>query len=271
MADDDHYESVLLVIRECTAYRIPPRHRAQGYKAGDWDVNSFLWKGRLRIIAKGDACFINLEDGTTGELFATCDYPPDGSTVEPVLDSSRYFVLTLVDKASGRKAFIGMGFQERSDAFDFNVALQDHVKRVKNVGKPVVTAKATGPSIDFSLKEDQKFSINIGGVNKKKDNSGGSNSGSTEFTFLPPPPSGAFLPPPPAPTHNHSQSQQQQQNDPFLVLAQSSSMPSSSGISSTLATSGDDWANFGDFQAAGTTTSSAPGTGASGSGWATFD
>ncbi|KAJ3020613.1 UNVERIFIED_CONTAM: hypothetical protein HDU68_010091 [Siphonaria sp. JEL0065] len=272
MADDDRYESVLLVIRDCTAYRIPPRASAKGYKASDWDTASaFLWKGRLRIIARGDECFINLEDATTvvaGELFAMCPYPPDGSHVEPVLDSSRYFVLTLVDKASGRKAFIGMGFQERSDAFDFNVALQDHIKRVKNIGSPEVNPKTTAPAVDFSLKEDQKFSINIGGLGRKKEY-GSSSNGSAEFGILPPPTTKPFLPPPPAPTHTHvQQHQHQQQSDPFAILAQTAPSITPGNLSSTLAVSGDDWANFGEFQTASNSTNN--NNGGSG-GWATFD
>ena len=31
--------------------------------------------------------------------------------IEPVVDSSRYFALRLVDRASGRHAFIGLGFR----------------------------------------------------------------------------------------------------------------------------------------------------------------
>ena len=63
-----------------------------------------------------------------GELFAECIYNPDTNTVEPVRDSSRYFVLRL--EHDGQRAFIGIGFRERSEAFDFQVALQGHVKYV---------------------------------------------------------------------------------------------------------------------------------------------
>jgi hypothetical protein len=52
---------------------------------------------------------------TKGELFALTSYSPSNNSVEPVLDSSRYFVLR-VEGEGGRKAYIGMGFEERGDA-----------------------------------------------------------------------------------------------------------------------------------------------------------
>jgi hypothetical protein len=64
----------------------------------------------------------------TGQLFAQCPYDASGSSVEQVTDSSRYFVLKIQDVASGRHAFVGLGFTDRNEAFDFNVALQDHQK-----------------------------------------------------------------------------------------------------------------------------------------------
>ncbi|EGF80004.1 hypothetical protein BATDEDRAFT_11848 [Batrachochytrium dendrobatidis JAM81] len=129
----DAYESVLCVIKECLVYRIPPRATAKGYRASEWDTTQFLWSGRLRVIAVGDECALHLEDPVTGELFAKCPYDLEGTAVEPVIDSSRYFVIRVVDPTSGEflfHAFLGLGVAERSWAFDLNVALQDHTKWV---------------------------------------------------------------------------------------------------------------------------------------------
>jgi adaptin ear-binding coat-associated protein 1/2 len=40
--------------------------------------------------------------------------------VEAVLDSSRYFVVRVED--AGKRAYIGMGFLERADSFDFSMS-----------------------------------------------------------------------------------------------------------------------------------------------------
>lgn len=52
------------------------------------------------------------------KVFAKADYDPAKPSVEAVLDSSRYFVVRVED--NGRRAYIGMGFLERTDSFDFS-------------------------------------------------------------------------------------------------------------------------------------------------------
>lgn len=52
----------------------------------------------MRLVAKDKECLLKLEDKTSGELFAKCPidkYP--GVAIEPVSDSSRYFVLRIQD------------------------------------------------------------------------------------------------------------------------------------------------------------------------------
>ena len=42
--------------------------------------------------------------------------------------TSRYMYVSVCVASQGRHAFVGLGFEDRGDSFDFNVALQDHFK-----------------------------------------------------------------------------------------------------------------------------------------------
>ncbi|KAK9967037.1 hypothetical protein ABG768_001457 [Culter alburnus] len=193
------YESVVCVKSEVHVYRIPPRSSNRGYRAADWKLDEPAWTGRMKITAKGTAAFIKLEDKNTGELFAQApvdQYP--GSAVEAVTDSSRYFVIRIED-GNGRHAFIGIGFADRGDSFDFNVALQDHFKWVKQESE-FARQEATqdsAPKLDLGFKEGQTIKINIGNI-KKKDPSGPAKCRAAGG-LLPPPPgvrAGGLVPPP---------------------------------------------------------------------------
>eukprot|EP00039_Didymoeca_costata_P030581 m.30281 g.30281 ORF g.30281 m.30281 type:complete len:256 (-) comp8190_c0_seq1:2256-3023(-) len=191
-------EIPLLVVKEAHVYKLPGRQSNKGFRAADWDLSKPVFTGQLKVTAKDSKCFVKLFDRQTGQEFAQCPveaYP--GIAVESVLDSSRYFVLRL-DDGSGKHAFVGMGFTERSDAFDFNVALRDHFKReehsqIDEEEKPYVpthnVGALTGP-IKINIKKK-------GGAEKKPSSSSSQNTG----LGLAPPPGGlgaSFTPPPQA-------------------------------------------------------------------------
>ncbi|KAL4658522.1 adaptin ear-binding coat-associated protein 2-like [Arapaima gigas] len=198
---EETYESVICVKPEVHVYRIPPRATNRGYRAADWKLEEPAWSGRLRITAKGKVAFIKLEDKTSGELFAQApveQYP--GSSVEAVTDSSRYFVVRIED-GNGRHAFIGLGFADRGDSFDFNVALQDHFKWVRQESELAKqeAAQSVAPKLDLGFKEGQTIKINIGNIKKKEQqSSGAAKSRPMGSGLLPPPPGvkgGTFQPP----------------------------------------------------------------------------
>ncbi|KAG6376306.1 adaptin ear-binding coat-associated protein 1 NECAP-1 [Boletus reticuloceps] len=174
---EDEIVSVLYIAREISVYKIPALKANEGHRANDWgDLADPLWKGRLRVVEKAGKAVLLFEDSHIGRLilsdysvvFARADYDPMKPSVDGVLDSSRYFVVRVED--SGRKAYIGMGFAERTDSFDFNVALQDFTKRAKAaLNPPSLTTDTSlksphippGPKKDYSLKEGQTFTISI--------------------------------------------------------------------------------------------------------------
>ncbi|XP_008820863.1 adaptin ear-binding coat-associated protein 2 isoform X2 [Nannospalax galili] len=189
----EEYESVLCVKPEVHVYRIPPRATNRGYRASEWQLDQPSWSGRLRITAKGQVAYIKLEDRTSGELFAQAPVDQFPSTaVESVTDSSRYFVIRIED-GNGRRAFIGIGFGDRGDAFDFNVALQDHFKWVKQQCEFAKQAQNPdeGPKLDLGFKEGQTIKINIANMKKKEGATGTSRARPAStggLSLLPPPP-----------------------------------------------------------------------------------
>uniref|UniRef100_A0A8C6Z6U2 Adaptin ear-binding coat-associated protein 1 n=1 Tax=Nothoprocta perdicaria TaxID=30464 RepID=A0A8C6Z6U2_NOTPE len=193
------YESVLCVKPDVNVYRIPPRSSNRGYRASDWKLDHPDWTGRLRVTSKGKTAYIKLEDKVSGELFAQApidQYP--GIAVETVTDSSRYFVIR-IQNGTGRSAFIGIGFVDRGDAFDFNVSLQDHFKWVKQeteISKESQEAD-TRPKLDLGFKEGQTIKLNIGNMATKKGGAAKPRApGSGGLSLLPPPPGGKIAAPP---------------------------------------------------------------------------
>lgn len=128
--------------------------------------------------------------------------------MEPVTDSVRFFALRVQDP-SGRKATLGIGFEERTEAFDFSVALQE-IRKTLNIiqpgdeGRKITKKLEKEAQRDFSLKEGETITINLGGSKGRravKTSPSNENQSLGRGFSLPPPPGGAQsfgLPPPPS-------------------------------------------------------------------------
>ncbi|OJD13343.1 hypothetical protein AJ78_06201 [Emergomyces pasteurianus Ep9510] len=221
----DAIQRVLFICHPVHVYAIPPLTSMKGYTAADWTVpdpknnnkTRQIFTARLRIIETATTppqqpraqtqlqhrpgnptttvaslqekvkVDIVLEDPSTGNLFAAAPYTDPGA-VEHAIDSSRFFAIRVMN--DGRKAILGIGFEDRSEAFDFGVTLQEARKVLGFVqgeqahspgtGRGTATAKGrlglgtqtqqkstlespSQPPRDYSLKPGQTISINIGG------------------------------------------------------------------------------------------------------------
>ncbi|KAL0207748.1 hypothetical protein P9112_012376 [Eukaryota sp. TZLM1-RC] len=166
------FEHVLKVFPVVMVYQPGPRPSAEGYRAATWNESNFLTKGRLTISAAGDTAYVRIEDEHTDELFAECPVTVDNFSraLERVLDSSRYYVIRVVHE--DKSAYLGMGFKERSESFDFMACLQDHIKHVKaSKSSPKGTPNNLSKS-DLSLKEGEQISISIPGKKSSKSPAG---------------------------------------------------------------------------------------------------
>lgn len=193
MSMAEEYERVLLVKPTVYVYKIPPLMSAtRGFRAADWNLAQPDWTGRLRLISKGDNCFLRIEDSSSGQLYCQAPisaYP--GPQVQAVVDSRRYFVVKVVSD-TGRSALIGIGFADGADSFDLNVALQDHFTTLDKASKDS-QPQEDGPKLDLSLKDDIKINLNIVGSQTDRPKrpqlkSNGNSLDPSKPFLLPPPP-----------------------------------------------------------------------------------
>jgi hypothetical protein len=216
----DAIQRILFIAPSVHVYNIPPLTSTKGYVAASWTADNNkrqIFTARLRILetaiptANNDETVksdILLEDPSNGQLFAAAPYTTTG-VVEQVLDSSRFFAIR-VEGEGGRKAVLGIGFEERSEAFDFSVALQEARKTLgiedgaKGGKKPQKAADKVPEKKDFSLKEGETIKVNIGskGIGRRlQEKPEKSEQGLGGFSLAPPPSfgsGGSLLPPPPS-------------------------------------------------------------------------
>ncbi|KAF4637717.1 hypothetical protein G7Y89_g363 [Cudoniella acicularis] len=213
---NDAIQRILFIAPAVHVYNIPPLTSTKGYVAASWTADNNkrqIFTARIRILETAVPAPNNeetvktdilLEDPSNGQLFAAAPYTTPG-VIEQVLDSSRFFAIR-VQGEGGRKAVLGIGFEERSEAFDFSVALQEVRKTLgiedngKAGGKKVQKQEKIPEKKDFSLKEGETITVNIGGRGRRNQpkTEDSSSKGFGGFSLPLPPGGNSFLPPPPS-------------------------------------------------------------------------
>jgi len=179
LADASIIERVRCVIKDAHVFKLPPRPTAGGWRGADWSDE--VWQGTVKVVERGEMTLVLLVDRSTGGIFAVC--PIKDGAVDRCVDSSRYFVLR-IENANGRHMFIGMAFNERNDAFDFNTSLED-AKREREAAKNP-EPQLPGLDKDYSIKEGEKIRVKIKGVSREKRDSKSGGTGKKLGGFLKP-------------------------------------------------------------------------------------
>ena len=164
LEDPEVIERVRCSIPDAHIFKLPPRPTAGGWRGADWDKE--VWQGTLKVVERGDLTVILLVDTHSGKIFAVC--PVREGAVDRCVDSSRYFVLRVENGATGTHMFIGMAFNERNDAFDFNTSLEDARREKESEVKARQKMAEYEKKTDYSMKDGEKIRISVGKVGGKK-------------------------------------------------------------------------------------------------------
>ncbi|GJN18384.1 hypothetical protein PR202_gb05541 [Eleusine coracana subsp. coracana] len=141
-ADTEPLELVLFQVAECYVYLVR--------------FTALLL--RLRLISPDDSVdYTPQEDGCL--LQESCT---QGRFSERV-NRTQWNLLLIAADGRQRHAFIGLGFRERPEAYDFQAALHDHMKYLnkKKAAEEMVQHYEKTSSVDYSLKEGETLVLQL--------------------------------------------------------------------------------------------------------------
>lgn len=110
----------------------------------------------LTLHSSSESCINCDKSGLCFLVFVKTPYDPNKPSIEAVLDSSRYFVVRVEE--AGKKAFIGMGFAERTDSFDFSACF---MIQLEPIGRELTTKQMSRYKITLSEAENDHVSVTL--------------------------------------------------------------------------------------------------------------
>jgi len=155
-ADDDDdddatfYSQSLCIIPDVHAFSLPPKTSARAWSAEAMREKE-IWAGVLKVVTRSEDKAVIQLVSADGRLFAAAPVSRGRAfteCVESASDSSRYFSI-VVRNDQGRSAPIGIGFRDRTGAFDFRASLMEWEKKRTGVAAAQAAAAA---SEDLSLR-----------------------------------------------------------------------------------------------------------------------
>jgi len=186
--------TVLVTIQRAVLFKIPPKPSTQGHSAESWPKDG-IWAGRLKLLQTNTECFLQFEHSDKPGVYLKVVVNTHQSgdinapqTIEPVVDSSRYFALTILKPNTTDQYFeLGLGFEDRDDSAEFKTAMSEYERIKRSLAKATeeLDKLATG---DLSLHENEMLDIKPMKNKKTSKNSPNSNDDKGDTLFMPPPP-----------------------------------------------------------------------------------
>lgn len=212
----------------------------------------------VRVSQRGDDVAVQLlqRDAASGadKLVAICPISADkvldvglDHFFEPVVDSSRYFVVRIVNPRAKRHAYLGFGFADRPKAVDLKATVHDWLAYVRRHRGRAASDDAAGgddgtarggtslpglEGLSLGPSDQLQIRINVGGSQAPAAGAGSSSAPSA--------PAGGLLRPPPPPAAA----------PPTAAVAAAAAPPptTSASAGATAAAADDDDDEWGDFQ-----------------------